>query len=391
MCWYCGCHTSVAKQDDIIESYTSAMRHEIGLVSRQLCHSPSVGHVHFGGGTPTVLKPNAFVDLVTLLRRSFNIEAQAELAIEVDPRALDRGIVDALRDCGINRVSIGVQSFDPVVQRAINREQSFSQTAAATEALRCAGVSGVNFDLVYGLPHQTVASCIDTVLRCTELRPERFSVFGYAHVPNVRPLQRRIEEAALPNAAERHRQFEAMAATLCDMGYRRIGLDHFCLPHDAMSVAHSTGTLRRNFQGYTTDSSDVLLGFGASAIGRLDQGYVQNEIGTRAYAKMIASDTLAIIRGHTLTDDDRMRSEIIERIMCDFGADIGSICRRYGRTPDRVLGSASCLEELVGRGIAMINGSELRIAEDARFLARSVAATFDAYLGGSLATHSPAV
>lgn len=391
MCWYCGCHTSVAKQDGIIESYIAAMRHELGLVSRQLCYQLSAAHVHFGGGTPTILKPRVFADLVTLLRRSFNIKAQAELAIEVDPRTLDREMVDALGDCGINRVSIGIQSFDPVVQQAINREQSFSQTAAATDALRRAGVHGVNFDLVYGLPHQTVASCVETVLLCTELQPDRFSVFGYAHVPNVRPLQQRIAQGTLPGAAERHRQFEAIATTLCDTGYRRIGLDHFCLPHDAMSVAHSNGTLRRNFQGYTTDTADVLLGFGASAIGRVDQGYVQNEIGTRAYAKILGSDTLATVRGHAFTDDDRMRGEIIERIMCDFGADIGAICRRHGRMPDRLLGSASRLEELSGSGIVTIDGSNLRIADDARFLARSVAATFDAYIGGSLATHSPVV
>jgi oxygen-independent coproporphyrinogen-3 oxidase len=215
--------------------------------------------------------------------------------------------------------------------------------------------------------------------------------FGYAHVPGFKPHQRRIEEAALPTGAERYRQFEAMAATLCDMGYRRVGLDHFCLPGDAMSLAQSSGTLRRNFQGYTTDTSDLLLGFGASAIGRLDQGYVQNEVGTRACAKAVASGALATVRGHVLSDDDRMRGEIIERIMCDFGADVGQICERYRRTPDRVLESSSRLKDLIATGVATMSGTNLRVADDARFLVRSVAATFDDHLDGSGTFHSRAV
>ena len=391
MCWYCGCHTSVAKQDDIIESYTAAMRREIELVSRQLCHRLPVGHVHFGGGTPTILSSAAFIGLVTLLRRSFNVGAQAEIAVEIDPRALDHAMIGALEECGVNRASIGVQSFDPVVQRAINRVQSFSQTAVATEALRRIGVRGINFDLLYGLPHQTVASCIDTVLRCTQLRPDRFSIFGYAHVPGFKPHQRRIKETALPKGNERYRQFEAMAATLCDMGYQRVGLDHFCLPGDTMSLAQSRGTLRRNFQGYTTDTSDIVLGFGASAIGRLDQGYVQNQVGTRAYANLLASGGLATVRGHVLTDDDRMRGEIIESIMCDFGADLGRICAHYRRSPDVVFGSSSRLKDLIEAGVATISGANLRVADDARFLVRTVAATFDEHFEGLGALHSRAV
>jgi oxygen-independent coproporphyrinogen III oxidase len=391
MCWYCGCHTSVAKQDDVIEAYTAAMCREIELISRQLRHRLSVGHVHFGGGTPTILSSAAFVGLITLLRRSFNVGSQAEIAVEIDPRTLDNAMIGALEECGVNRVSIGVQSFDPVVQRAINRVQSFTQTAAATEALRRAGVGGINFDLIYGLPHQTVASCIDTVLRCIDLQPDRFSIFGYAHVPGFKAHQRRIEQATLPKGDERYQQFEAMAATLCDMGYRRVGLDHFCLPGDAMRLAQSNGTLRRNFQGYTTDPSDILLGFGASAIGQLDQGYVQNQIGIRAYANLLTSGGLATVRGHVLTDDDRMRCEIIERIMCDFGADIERICERYRRTPDSVLGSSRRLEGLIAAGVATIRGANLQVADDARFLVRTVAAIFDAHFEGAGALHSRAV
>jgi oxygen-independent coproporphyrinogen-3 oxidase len=391
MCWYCGCNTSVTRRDEAIEAYATAMHREIELVRRQIPHPLRVGHIHFGGGTPTILAPDVFARMMASLRRSFRVSAESEVAIEIDPRTLNASMVEALADAGVNRASIGVQSFDPKVQRAINRVQSFNETAAASDALRRAGIAGMNFDLIYGLPHQTVASCIDTVLRCIELRPERFSVFGYAHVPSFKTHQQRIEEAALPNGSERYRQFEAIAAVLKDMGYQRVGLDHFCLPEDSMSRAQSGGKLRRNFQGYTTDAADVLLGFGASAIGRLAQGYVQNEAGTRAYGKKVSSHMLATVRGYALTDEDRLRGEIIERVMCDFGVDIGQICARYGREPSSVLGSSSRLKDLIDKGVATLDGARLRVVDDAHFLVRSVAAAFDAHLDRSSSLHSRAV
>jgi oxygen-independent coproporphyrinogen III oxidase len=229
------------------------------------------------------------------------------------------------------------------------------------------------------------------VLRCAELRPERFSVFGYAHVPAFKPHQRRIEQDTLPDGAERHRQFEAITDVLMDLGYRRVGLDHFCLPHDSMSKAQSSGNLRRNFQGYTTDAANVLLGFGASAIGQLDHGYVQNEVGARAYSRRLAEHSLATARGCALTEDDRLRAEIIERIMCDFGADLEQICARYKRTASWLLRSAPRLADLIATGVATLDGARLTVADDARFLVRSVAAAFDAYLDGSGSLHSRAV
>ena len=391
MCWYCGCNTSVAKRDDIIETYVAALRHEVEQVTRLIPRRQRVQHVHFGGGTPTILQPNTLVELVRLLRQSFDLAADAEVAIEIDPRTLDKDTASALAGCGVNRASLGIQSFDPLVQQSINRTQTVAQTASVVAALRRRGVNGINFDLIYGLPHQTVASCIETVLRCVELRPDRFSVFGYAHVPGFKPHQRRIAENSLPDGAERYRQFEAIADLLGDCGYQRIGLDHFCLPDDVMSRTHSRGELRRNFQGYTTDASNILLGFGASAIGRLQQGYVQNEAGVRAYMEAVTSDSLATVKGYVLTDEDRLRGEIIERIMCDFGADIGRICERHCRVPHSVLGASSRLEQLVEDGIVTVNGSSLRVADDARFLVRTVAAAFDSHLGQSGASHSRAV
>jgi oxygen-independent coproporphyrinogen-3 oxidase len=391
MCWYCGCHTSVARRDGPIAVYESALRCEIDLVVRQIERRIRVSHIHFGGGTPTIMAPESFVDLMGTLRHSFFVLPSAEIAIEIDPRTLSPAMVDALALGGVNRASLGVQSFDPQVQRAINRVQSFEETAAATENLRRAGISGVNFDLIYGLPHQTVASCLDTVQRCVELRPDRLSVFGYAHVPTFKKHQRKIAEAVLPDSPERHDQACAIADALREAGYVQVGLDHFALPGDAMAVAFREGRLRRNFQGYTTDASDVLIGFGASAIGYLPQGYVQNEVQIPAYQAAIAGGRLATVKGYALTDDDRLRADIIERIMCDYGADLGAICARHGSAAEAVLNSAPRLRDLISDGIVELDGASLAVTEQSRFLVRSVAAAFDAHLDASKQLHSRAV
>jgi oxygen-independent coproporphyrinogen-3 oxidase len=391
MCWYCGCHTTVARRDEPIAIYESALRCEIELVSRQIEGRIKVEHVHFGGGTPTIMAPESFTDLIGSIRHSFFVTPSAEVAVEIDPRTLTGAMIKALALAGVNRASLGVQSFDLRVQRAINRLQSFEETAAATEGLRRAGISGINFDLIYGLPHQTVASCLDTVRRCIQLRPDRFSVFGYAHVPTFKKYQRKIEEAWLPDSLQRYDQACAIANALKEAGYLQIGLDHFALPDDPMAVALRERRLHRNFQGYTTDQSSILLGFGASAIGRLPQGYVQNEVAIQAYSDAIASGRLATVKGYALTQDDRLRADIIEHIMCDLGVDLGAICARHGSAPEAVLRSAPRLRDLVSDGVVELQGDQLSVADDSRFLVRSVAAAFDAHLDGANRLHSRAV
>jgi oxygen-independent coproporphyrinogen III oxidase len=391
MCWYCGCNTTVAKSDQPIAAYDLALRCEIDLVSQQIGRRLPVGHIHFGGGTPTIMAPESFIDLVGSLRHSFFVLPEAEIAIEIDPRTLTRPMTEALALSGVNRASLGVQSFDPVVQQAINRVQSFAQTAAAMNGLRQAGIGGINFDLIYGLPHQTVASCLDTVRRCVELRPDRFSVFGYAHVPTFKKHQRKIDDAWLPDSSQRYDQACAIANALKDAGYVQIGLDHFALPGDSMATAFREGRLHRNFQGYTTDSNDVLIGFGASAIGQLPQGYVQNEVQIRAYEEAVSSGRLATVKGYALTADDRLRADIIERIMCDYGVDLDAVCTRHGAEPDEMLKSAPRLQALVSDGVIELNGASISVKENSRFLVRSVAAAFDAHLDASKQLHSRAV
>jgi oxygen-independent coproporphyrinogen-3 oxidase len=391
MCWYCGCHTQVVRRDELIAAYQRTLRNEIDLVAQTIGRRIKVEHIHFGGGTPTIMAPEALTELMAAIRHAFFVLPEAEIAIEIDPRTLTSDMVEALGLAGVNRASLGVQSFDPGVQVAINRVQSFEQTAHATRELRRAGIKGVNFDLIYGLPHQSIASCIDTVRRCLELAPERFSVFGYAHVPSFKQHQRKINEAYLPDSAARHDQACAIANALKEAGYVQIGLDHFALPDDPMARAFQEQKLRRNFQGYTTDGSEVLLGFGASAIGHLPQGYVQNEVQVPAYSKAIAEGRLATVKGYGLTDDDRLRADIIERIMCDFGADLGEICARHGSESDAMLKSAPRLESLISDGVISLDGDRLEVANDSRFLVRSVAAAFDAHLDAAKHRHSRAV
>ncbi len=390
MCWYCGCHTAITRHDSPIAEYVDILRREIDLVAGLLPQPRPVRHVHFGGGTPTVMRPEAFEGLVAALRARFEVAGDAEIAVEIDPRALSPAMITALGRAGVTRASLGVQSFDPRVQEAIRRRQGFSVTEAAVRGLREAGIGGINLDLIYGLPHQDVESCRDTVWQCLALRPDRLSVFGYAHVPGFKKHQRQIDVATLPDGEARRAQAESIAALLVAAGYRRIGLDHYALPHDPMARVHEDGRLRRNFQGYTTDPCDLLLGFGASAIGRLPQGFVQNKPGLRAYAERIARGELATARGHALTPDDGLRHDLIERVMCEGAVDVGALCRAHGREAGAFLAGLPRLPALLADGLARLEDDKLVVTDEARDLARTVAACFDAYLGTVAALHSRA-
>lgn len=390
MCWYCGCHTAITQHDKPIADYVGMLRREIDLVAGLLPQALPVRHVHFGGGTPTVMRPEAFEWLVAALRACFLVSADAEIAVEIDPRTLTSGMIEALGRAGVTRASLGVQSFDPKVQEAIRRRQGFAVTEAAVSGLRKAGIPAINLDLIYGLPHQDVDSCLDTVRQCLALLPDRLAVFGYAHVPAFKKHQRHIDAATLPDGEARRAQAEAIAALLIRAGYRRIGLDHYALPGDPMALAQEQGSLRRNFQGYTTDPSDILIGLGASSIGRLPQGYVQNEPGLRSYAERIARGELATVRGHALTPDDRLRTDLIERVMCDFSVDAGEVCRSHGCEAGPFLAGLPRLPALLADGLVRREGDRLVVADEARDLVRTVAASFDAYLGTSAAVHSRA-
>lgn len=390
MCWYCGCHTTVAAREAPVRRYLDSLEKEVELVSRYGRGLLSIGHLHFGGGTPTLMPPDRMRSIMNRLRERFDISVGAEIAIEIDPRTLTIEMTEELGKCGFNRASLGVQSFDTTVQQAINRVQSFEQTEAAVRSLRVNGIGQINFDLVYGLPHQTLQSCLVTVQLALALCPDRIAVFGYAHVPSFKPHQRKITESALPDPKARFEQSRAIAQALVRAGYVEIGLDHFALPDDALAVAARAGRLHRNFQGYTTDEAQVLIGLGASSIGRMPQGFVQNEVRIPEYQRLVGECRLPIARGYRFEGDDRLRGAIIERLMCDHRVDLATVCADFGADPAHLLAGAE-LRPLIADGLVEQDGTRISVRRHARPLVRSIAAAFDAHLCSGNGQHSRAI
>lgn len=378
MCWYCGCHTTVAHRGAPVTRYAGRLAREIRLVAEELQDRLTIAHLHWGGGTPTLLTPGAVRTLDRRLRRSFDIAPDAEIGLEVDPRAIAPDVAAAFAETGVNRVSIGVQTLDRLVQEAINRIQPIEQVTAAVSLFRRLGVKGVNFDLIYGLPRQTVGACLETVRQALVLRPDRLAVFGYAHVPSFKPHQRSIDEAALPSPGARLDQACAIGEALVAAGYQQIGLDHFAVPDDPLARAARDGTLRRNFQGYTTDRCSTLLGFGASAISRLPAGFVQNATRIPEYQRRLAERRLPTARICPVSAEDSRRAAIIEQLMCDYRADIGSM-------------APAALAQLERDGLVRRIGSAIEVPEEARPLVRAVAAAFDSYLPQTTDRHVAAV
>ncbi len=379
MCWYCGCHTTVSRREAPVSRYLDALYEELSLVGAAVQNSLAISHLHLGGGTPTIMAPEQMLALITRIRNWFHFSPKAEIAIEIDPRTFTAEMADALAEAGFNRASLGVQSFDPAVQQAINRRQSFEQTTAAVDHLRGNGVERINFDLIYGLPHQSVASCLETVEQALRLAPDRLAVFGYAHVPAFKPHQRKIQADALAGPDERFIQSRAIADALIAGGYVEVGLDHFASPDDPLAIAANNGCLHRNFQGYTTDAAEVLIGLGASAIGRMPGGFVQNEVRIPHYQRSLQEGRLPTARGYRFTGEDRLRGAVIERLMCDYRVDLSDICRRFAADPSELLAGAD-LDRFAADGLIDRSGAELKVRPHARPLVRSIAAAFDTHL-----------
>jgi oxygen-independent coproporphyrinogen-3 oxidase len=381
LCWFCGCSTRVARRHETVAHYVDLLISEIELVGACLPTRQHVGRIHLGGGSPTMLEPRDLERLRHELDRTFVIDSAAEIGVEIDPRRLTADGVAALRAFGVNRASLGVQDFAPIVQRAVNRVQSYEETAAAAQCLRNAGINGVNIDLMYGLPHQTEAGVERSARLALSLDPNRLAVFGYAHVPWLKKHQRAIASDALPDSWQRFRQSQAAAETIAGSGFARIGFDHFARPDDPLAEAASAHRLRRNFQGYTDDDCDVLIGLGASAIGELPQGYVQNESDVRCYGAAIAAGQPATVRGRKLADDDRLRRSIIERLMCDFGVHLGE-------DAPALADSRARLDAMTADGLVRRAGGLVSVTPLGRPFVRHAAAAFDRYLapGSSPAT-----
>ncbi|WP_276717241.1 oxygen-independent coproporphyrinogen III oxidase [Pseudooceanicola nitratireducens] len=378
LCWFCACRTQGTQSDAPVAAYLTVLQQELALLARHLPKGVTLSRLHWGGGTPTLLSPAMITDLAGAIAALAPFAPGYEFSVEVDPNEIDTPRLAALRNAGMNRASIGVQDFDPLIQTSIGREQSFEVTRDVTMALREAGVHSLNADILFGLPHQTGPRITDSVQKLLSLAPDRVALYGYAHVPWMARRQSMLPSDALPTPPERLDLFETARQLFVWDGYDEIGIDHFALPSDGLSVAQRNGGLRRNFQGYTDDPAEVLIGIGASSISRFPQGYAQNAAGTSAHIAAIRDGRFSTARGHAFAGDDRLRARIIEGLMCDFAVSTQSLTEAFGTSPAtlRAMFDAvnarfeSCLE-VTERG--------LTIPPAARPLTRMVARAFDAF------------
>jgi oxygen-independent coproporphyrinogen-3 oxidase len=391
LCWYCGCNTRAVNRREPIGEYVALLLREAQMLGQALPGQLPLRAVHLGGGTPNMLSPEELDAIFGRLAEIFRLQPELEVAAELDPAVLRQDWVRAAASHGLSRASLGVQNLSPEVQQAVNRRERFEDIAHCVTWLREVGVRSVNLDLMYGLPHQTTANTLATIDQILFLRPERIALFGYAHVPWMKAHQQLIDEAVLPSAAARIDQSEAAAERLVEEGYVRIGLDHFAAPHDELALAFAEKRLRRNFQGYTTDQAETLLGLGASAIGRTERGYVQNQAQELAWRKAVQAGELPIARGVALTAEDRLNAEVIERLMCDLEVDLAAVAARHGSPAAALAAGKARLAPFVADGLAAVQGERVTITEAGRLLVRAVCTAFDAYFVPAAGRHSKVI
>ena len=387
LCRYCGCNTKATRHYAPVARYLRSVEIEIASVAERV-PAHCVTQIHWGGGSPNILAPADIRSLSETIRAHFRVDHDAEFAVEMDPRHLNLEQIHAFGNAGISRLSLGVQDFDDFVQAAIGRQQSFEMTRRAVDAFRDQGVASINIDLMYGLPHQTTESAERTAVQVLALAPDRIAVFGYAHLPRRMKHQRLMPAEALPGPDERLAQSTRIGEILVEHAYVRVGLDHYAKPTDKLA----SGIVARNFQGYTTDRSDALIGIGASAISRLREGYVQNAVAAADYAHRIEQDGLATAKGIELSSEDKARAHVIERLMCDLMFSASEIQARFGRAADSILRDADQLltdKENAGLILGTLDG--FVITERGRPFMRSICAYFDTYLARTKVLHSAGI
>ncbi|MFD1765843.1 oxygen-independent coproporphyrinogen III oxidase [Sphingorhabdus buctiana] len=380
ICWYCGCNTGAAGRTQRLHAYLEALEAEMTLVAKLLGGRGRLQRIAFGGGSPNAIEPIAFVRLVDRLVTMF-AGNNPDISVEIDPRAFSLEWAMTLAVAQVSRVSFGVQSFDPEIQAAIGRIQPVEMIETCMASLRARGIRAINFDLMYGLPYQTNESLLTTLDHVLRMRPSRVALFGYAHLPHVFPRQKRIDGAALPGVEARFEQAAIGYERLVSDGYVPIGFDHFALPDDPIAIAAAEGKVRRNFQGFTEDQSDVLIGFGASAISQFPDAIIQNEKNPGNYRQIVGAHQLAGRRGLTLNGEDRLRAKRIEQLLCTGRAEASCLS-------DDIAAMAS-LRQLLERKLVVQDGNDIELTDAGRPYARVVAALFDTTLpalgAGSLA------
>jgi oxygen-independent coproporphyrinogen-3 oxidase len=380
LCWYCGCTTIITRDRDHSRRYIELLSREIDLLEPLISPERRVVQLHLGGGTPTFCSPDELRQIATLLRSKFAFASNIEASVEIDPRHLSAAHVEALSIAGFNRASIGVQDFDPVVQKAVHREQSIECTTLAIERLRSAGFKSINIDLIYGLPGQTPEGYGRTLVEVLRLRPDRIATYSYAHVPWHKPSQKVFRD--LPNAEAKLRLMALTTAMLAPAGYVYIGMDHFALATDALALAQKSGGLQRNFQGYSTHADTDIHALGVSGISQTPDVFWQNEKTLPAYTEKIVAGQLPVARGYEMTLDDKRRRHIIMRLMCDMALNIERLSDDLDLDveesfPDEI----ARMREFESDGLVEFtaDGKGLRVTHTGRFLVRNIASGWDAF------------
>ncbi len=390
LCWFCACRTQGTQSDDPVRAYADSLLAELDLLKSRLAPGIRLSRLHWGGGTPTLMPPDVMRRVAGAVFDAFPLAEGAEFSVEIDPNEIDEARLDALAEAGLTRASIGVQDFDPEIQKTIGREQSFEITAQAVAMLRARGIASINADILFGLPHQDNVRIAESVQQLLALSPDRVALYGYAHVPWMARRQVLIPTAALPSAPARLGLFNVARDLFLADGYAEIGIDHFARPGDGLALAQKAGLMRRNFQGYTDDQADVLVGIGASSISRYPQGIAQNAPATGAHVKAIRKGSLSVTRGHVFSAEDIWRARMIEALMCDFRIDAAEMARRFGFDAAALRSLFAPLAAHFGEMVQIAPDSSLSVPPHARPLTRMMARMLDAY-DMAKSGHSPAI
>ncbi len=383
VCFYCGCNKMATKDRSLAAPYLARVERELELQGQLFDRERVVDQLHWGGGTPTFISKGEMSDLMAATRRHFTMrdDDQGEYSIEIDPREADSATIALLRELGFNRMSLGVQDFNPDVQRAVNRIQSLDQTLSVLESARNCGFRSVSMDLIYGLPLQSVDTFAKTLEQAIEIGPDRLSVFNYAHLPELFKPQRRIDEAQLPSPAEKLEILHTTIDMLTANGYLYIGMDHFARPDDELAIAQRDGTLYRNFQGYSTHADCDLIGIGATSIGMVGSSYSQNLRSVADYQSRLDQGELPIFRGLDLNHDDLVRRDIITRQICHFILDTASIEERWGvRFAEEFAVELTELAVMERDGLLQVDSGRIEVLPAGRLLIRNICMVFDRYL-----------
>lgn len=389
LCWFCACRTQGTQSDAPVQAYLEVLKQELRILQQHLPSGVSLSRLHWGGGTPTLMSPAMMTDLAKAVFDVVPMSADAEFSVEIDPNEIDDERLDALAAAGMNRASVGIQDFDPGIQETIGRIQSYDLTRDAIDKIRARGITSLNADILYGLPSQSNAKITESVQKLLSLSPDRVALYGYAHVPWMARRQSMIPSDQLPTPQERLELFETARKLFVWDGYAEIGIDHFALKGDGLETAQKAGTLKRNFQGYTDDQADVLIGVGASSISKFPQGFAQNAPSTSKHTSAIREGRFSTARGHSFTDADRLRGRIIEALMCDFQVSTAEITADFDISRAQLRGWFDEANTAFNN-LLVVSDDALFIPESARPLTRMIARHFDAYdMAG--AQHSSAI